>query len=181
MTAMPCSPDPTKSKQARMREKAEEINLVLLEPDVNLWKLRELALSEGGLVNDTIRRRAWPKLVGLTDYQHPAEDDYEVANPANSNKATNLPKPKRGASTPLKGTAPTRVTNFGVGERPSTAFTGGPFDQHDTAATGTGAGGIATSEDDNSSLASNDSAKYVFPRSLYVCVFLIAEFIYIST
>ena len=39
------------SKQARMRAKAEEINLVLLEPDVDLWKLRELALSDGGLVN----------------------------------------------------------------------------------------------------------------------------------
>ena len=38
------------SKQARMRAKAEEINLVLLEPDVDLWKLRELALSDGGLV-----------------------------------------------------------------------------------------------------------------------------------
>jgi len=34
-----------------MREKAEEINLVLLEPDVDLWRLRELALTEGGLVN----------------------------------------------------------------------------------------------------------------------------------
>jgi hypothetical protein len=33
--------------------KAEEINLVLSEPDVDLWKLRGLALSEGGLVNGT--------------------------------------------------------------------------------------------------------------------------------
>jgi len=39
------------SRQSRMRRKAEEINLVLLEPDVDLWKLRELALTEGGLVN----------------------------------------------------------------------------------------------------------------------------------
>jgi hypothetical protein len=31
--------------------KAEQINLVLSEPDVDLWKLRELALTEGGLVN----------------------------------------------------------------------------------------------------------------------------------
>ena len=36
--------------------KAEEINLVLSEPDVNLWKLRELALSEGGLVNGASSR-----------------------------------------------------------------------------------------------------------------------------
>jgi TBC1 domain family member 20 len=33
------------------RAKADEINLVLSEPNVNLWKLRELALTEGGLVN----------------------------------------------------------------------------------------------------------------------------------
>ena len=33
------------------KTKAEEINLVLSEPNVNLWKLRELALTEGGLVN----------------------------------------------------------------------------------------------------------------------------------
>jgi hypothetical protein len=40
-----------------MREKAEEINLVLLAPDVDLWKLRELALSDGGLVNGKISLR----------------------------------------------------------------------------------------------------------------------------
>lgn len=45
--------------------KVEQIQQVLSEPEVDLWKLRELALSEGGLVNDTIRRRAWPKLIGL--------------------------------------------------------------------------------------------------------------------
>jgi len=37
--------------------KAELIQQVLSEPEVDLWKLRELALSEGGLVNDTLRRR----------------------------------------------------------------------------------------------------------------------------
>lgn len=34
-------------------DKAKEINLVLSEPEVNLWKLRELALSDGGLVTGT--------------------------------------------------------------------------------------------------------------------------------
>jgi len=33
------------------KRKAEEINLVLNEKDVDLWRLRELALSDGGLVN----------------------------------------------------------------------------------------------------------------------------------
>ena len=45
--------------------KRAEINLVLSEPDVDLWKLRELCLTEGGLCDDTLRKRAWPKLVGL--------------------------------------------------------------------------------------------------------------------
>ena len=39
------------SSSPQLQAKAEEINLVLLQPDVDLWKLRELALSEGGLVN----------------------------------------------------------------------------------------------------------------------------------
>lgn len=38
-----------------LNAKADEINLVLSEPDVNLWKLRELALTEGGLVNGKIQ------------------------------------------------------------------------------------------------------------------------------
>jgi hypothetical protein len=34
-----------------LQEKAQFIHLVLMEPKVDLWKLRALALSEGGLVN----------------------------------------------------------------------------------------------------------------------------------
>ena len=34
-----------------MSTKADEIGRVLAEPVVDLWKLRELALTEGGLVN----------------------------------------------------------------------------------------------------------------------------------
>jgi len=75
-------------------EKVAQIQQILDEPNVDLWKLRGLALTEGGLVNgvyylfalfeitsvcitfayticffiihvDTLRRRAWPKLAGL--------------------------------------------------------------------------------------------------------------------
>jgi len=59
------------SKQGRSRpptaleRKAEQIESVLSQDDVDLWRLRELALTEGGLVNDSIRKRAWPKLVGI--------------------------------------------------------------------------------------------------------------------
>jgi hypothetical protein len=51
--------------------KAEQINLVLSEPDVDLWKLRELALSEGGLVNgmcsrmNTARLTLQPRLLSI--------------------------------------------------------------------------------------------------------------------
>lgn len=48
--------------------KAEAIFLCLSEPEVDLWRLRELALSDGGLLNDVIRRIAWPKLVGIDRY-----------------------------------------------------------------------------------------------------------------
>ncbi|OEU08218.1 hypothetical protein FRACYDRAFT_136656, partial [Fragilariopsis cylindrus CCMP1102] len=42
---------------------------------INLWKLRELALTPGGLVNDTLRKRAWPKLVGLDHNYDPLQFD----------------------------------------------------------------------------------------------------------
>ena len=37
-----------------MSNKAEEIRRILSEPVVDLWKLRELALTEGGLVNSAL-------------------------------------------------------------------------------------------------------------------------------
>jgi Rab-GTPase-TBC domain len=76
-------------KKDFLQEKAQAILLVLDEPLVDLWALRAHAISEGGLVNgtlfgqtphsicrtffilslacltDVLRRRAWPKLVGL--------------------------------------------------------------------------------------------------------------------
>ena len=61
------TPPPLPSQD--LSNKAEAINLLLLSPNVNLWKLREYALTEGGLVNDSLRKRAWPKLVGLHPYK----------------------------------------------------------------------------------------------------------------
>ena len=34
-----------------LKTKAEEIELLLSEPEIDLWKLRKLALTPGGLVN----------------------------------------------------------------------------------------------------------------------------------
>ena len=38
------------------------------EKVVDLWNLRQLAISEYGLVNPNIRKRAWPKLVGANEH-----------------------------------------------------------------------------------------------------------------
>ncbi|CAB9515089.1 TBC1 domain family member 20 [Seminavis robusta] len=159
MVTMATSPSHPSNKQARMREKAEEINLVLLEPDVDLWKLRELALSEGGLVNDTIRRRAWPKLVGLTSNRTNKLDDIserKVLSDIQERKMISVLSPARKKSPKVlrRGPTPELVTNFGKDDNnnPGTAFTGGPFDQHDTTAT------AALAEDDTTSLASFDDS-----------------------
>mmetsp|Transcript_24791 Transcript_24791/g.36371 ORF Transcript_24791/g.36371 Transcript_24791/m.36371 type:complete len:560 (-) Transcript_24791:990-2669(-) len=48
-----------------IKSKEEAIFLCLSEPDIDLWRLRELALTEGGLLHDSIRRKAWPKLLGI--------------------------------------------------------------------------------------------------------------------
>lgn len=47
-------------------DKLADILAVLNSKVVNVWALRELALTDGGLLNDEIRRRAWPLLVGAT-------------------------------------------------------------------------------------------------------------------
>ena len=38
------------------------------EKVVDLWHLRQLAISQHGLVNANIRKRAWPKLVGVNEH-----------------------------------------------------------------------------------------------------------------
>ncbi|KAL3900322.1 MAG: hypothetical protein SGARI_006265, partial [Bacillariaceae sp.] len=37
-------------------------------PTINLWELRELALSRGGLLNANYRQQAWPKMVGISSF-----------------------------------------------------------------------------------------------------------------
>eukprot|EP00535_Pseudo-nitzschia_heimii_P009348 CAMPEP_0197179046 /NCGR_PEP_ID=MMETSP1423-20130617/4121_1 /TAXON_ID=476441 /ORGANISM="Pseudo-nitzschia heimii, Strain UNC1101" /LENGTH=496 /DNA_ID=CAMNT_0042628895 /DNA_START=85 /DNA_END=1575 /DNA_ORIENTATION=- len=53
---------------ADARKKSKCIDKCLGTLDsVDLWELRELALSEGGLLRAHYRQKAWPKLVGITD------------------------------------------------------------------------------------------------------------------
>jgi len=49
------------------RSKLVEIMSCLCEPKVDLWLLRELCLTDGGLLHDSVRQNAWPKLVGLQE------------------------------------------------------------------------------------------------------------------
>ncbi|KAK2725138.1 TBC1 domain family member 20-like [Artemia franciscana] len=49
-------------------EKAEKIKKALRENPVNLDYLRNAARSEGGLLTDEIRRKVWPRLVGLKEF-----------------------------------------------------------------------------------------------------------------
>ena len=35
---------------------------------VDLWRLRELAVGRGGLLSPSLRKRAWPKLLGIDDH-----------------------------------------------------------------------------------------------------------------
>jgi len=55
------------SNTTKLKVKENEIEKVLGNDlnNVDLWKLRELALSDGGLINDSIRKRAWTLLVGI--------------------------------------------------------------------------------------------------------------------
>jgi Rab-GTPase-TBC domain len=49
---------------------------------VDLWHLRDLALSRGGLVNSSIRKRAWPKLVGAHEqlFQSNRDTPVDISN-----------------------------------------------------------------------------------------------------
>jgi len=73
----PATTQATKSKQSSyasyLETKAEVIELILSQPEIDLWKLRKHALTPGGLVNDSIRKRAWPKLVGLDHNYDPLQ------------------------------------------------------------------------------------------------------------
>lgn len=57
--------DDTTALCTALDEKVCQIEAVLAKPTIDLWELRELALTEDGLVNDSIRQRAWPALAGL--------------------------------------------------------------------------------------------------------------------
>lgn len=90
-------------------EKRERISYCLDQPVIDLWELRELALTRGGLVNAEMRRRAWHKLVGLElPLQQNENDDKEnygivatrTDSRQNKKKKDAISKPKRPALLP---------------------------------------------------------------------------------
>eukprot|EP00535_Pseudo-nitzschia_heimii_P013529 CAMPEP_0197198752 /NCGR_PEP_ID=MMETSP1423-20130617/33532_1 /TAXON_ID=476441 /ORGANISM="Pseudo-nitzschia heimii, Strain UNC1101" /LENGTH=1067 /DNA_ID=CAMNT_0042652589 /DNA_START=190 /DNA_END=3390 /DNA_ORIENTATION=+ len=88
-----------------LQQKVEEIELLLSQPEIDLWKLREFALSPGGLVSDAIRKRAWPKLVGLDHKYDPLPLDDVIAGRKNdsssSGQGTSVPcSPSQSSAVP---------------------------------------------------------------------------------
>lgn len=67
--------------------KLDRIQRCLQQNPINLWELRELALSKGGLMNSQYRQQAWPLLVGLDDV-----DDIHDSN-ENENEVPDLASP----------------------------------------------------------------------------------------
>ena len=89
--------DETATLSTALDEKACQIEAILAKPTVDLWELRELALTEGGLVHDSIRQRAWPAFVGL----HTAaaldllRDDTPPTKDHNNNRNPETKQPER--------------------------------------------------------------------------------------
>jgi Rab-GTPase-TBC domain len=55
----------TSQEQQYLLDKANVLLSLLEEPIIDVWALRVHAITDGGLINDSIRRKVWPKLVGL--------------------------------------------------------------------------------------------------------------------
>lgn len=63
-SAHPVSPTMSKLNDLK-QEKIAKIKECLSHNEVNLWQLRELCLTEGGLMTAELRRQSWPKLVAV--------------------------------------------------------------------------------------------------------------------
>eukprot|EP00538_Stauroneis_constricta_P002418 CAMPEP_0119562198 /NCGR_PEP_ID=MMETSP1352-20130426/19707_1 /TAXON_ID=265584 /ORGANISM="Stauroneis constricta, Strain CCMP1120" /LENGTH=482 /DNA_ID=CAMNT_0007610545 /DNA_START=243 /DNA_END=1688 /DNA_ORIENTATION=+ len=57
----------SRSPTSEKDEKAIEIEACLNQDPLDLWHLRELSLTRGGLLKGKLRQRAWMKLVGIQD------------------------------------------------------------------------------------------------------------------
>ncbi|KAJ8303015.1 hypothetical protein KUTeg_019411 [Tegillarca granosa] len=61
-----------------LKKKTSRIKKVLSSDNVDPAKLKEFAISRGGLLNDEIRKQAWPKLLNVNVDDIPKKPDAEV-------------------------------------------------------------------------------------------------------
>lgn len=57
--------------EARLRSKIRKINEALEEDPVDVQTLRNLAISQDGLITNDLRRRVWPKLLNVNVFDEP--------------------------------------------------------------------------------------------------------------
>lgn len=57
--------------ESRLRSKIRRINEALEEDPVDIQTLRNLAISQDGLITNDLRRRVWPKLVNVNVFEVP--------------------------------------------------------------------------------------------------------------
>lgn len=68
-------PDPNSPEGVKKREKIKKIQEVLSSEPLDLETLKELAISSGGLLDDGLRKEAWPLLMGM------GQEDPEIKKP----------------------------------------------------------------------------------------------------
>lgn len=67
--------DPNSPEAVKKREKMKKIREVLSSEKLDLKTLKELAISSGGLLDDGLRKEAWPLLMGM------GQEDPEIKKP----------------------------------------------------------------------------------------------------
>lgn len=68
-----CPSDPTPAALPGSQQKRLLIHQALTKDPVDVEYLREAALSQGGLLTDEIRRKVWPKMLGVNVYNLPSK------------------------------------------------------------------------------------------------------------
>ena len=88
-------PPPQQQQQQYLQNKAQMILSLLDEPMIDLWSIRAHAITNGGLVNDTIRKKVWPKLVGLHERIWDGQDlHHSHHDPTTTSQSPSQPQPQ---------------------------------------------------------------------------------------
>ncbi|XP_002736159.2 TBC1 domain family member 20-like [Saccoglossus kowalevskii] len=74
--ASPCKIDGDSGRKIKLAA----IHKALLSDPVDVATLRKLAISHGGLLNDELRRKAWPKLLNVNVFEIPPKPDADVTS-----------------------------------------------------------------------------------------------------